>query len=106
MSVGMRTEHTRIPTCLWTIMQTCTHTRVQGGMCAHTCAYIGSCVQEVDEHVNACVIALVCVRVSFVVCMCLCVCVWLACLCAYGRQRCVRLYCLCVMCEIVWPVCM
>ena len=61
MSVGVCTEHTRIPTCLWMIMQTCTHTRVRGGMCAHTCAYIGSCVQEVDVHVTACVIALVCV---------------------------------------------
>ena len=66
------------------------------GACVHMCAYTGSCVYEVDVHVTTCVIVLVCVGKLCCVHAPVCVCV--ACVC--GRHRCVRLYCLCVMCEI------
>ena len=79
MSVGVCTKHTRIPTCPWTIVQTCTYTHVCNGACVHMCAYTGSCVYEVDVHVTTCVIVLVCVGKLRCVHAPVCVCVWLVC---------------------------
>ena len=39
VSMGVCTKHTRIPTCPWTIVQTCTHTCVRWDMCAHVCLH-------------------------------------------------------------------
>ena len=58
-----------------------THTHVRCGMCAHTCAYVGSCVQEVDVHVTACVCVgeFRCVHVPvYVRVACVSVCLWKA----------------------------